>query len=261
MTSDTAICGARSAFGHASARPRLLPVSSALARPCPANMDPASRRCDPLRMRRISSRSVPIVSVFRPGDPDAITVLRLQAAVNDLGSLLRMVLYKQGSPAEINATYRYAVRMAAVHIESIKLLVRKDLPRLARRHFWRRGWEDAKAKAGELQKLIDDKRLLQVLAIVRHKFGGHYDSEYFVRALKLVDRGDLMELPGRGVHFNVCDILFDQVIAHESHSAYKLDDIDASVEAALNALMGVQQALLPAVTSLVFALYYEAEGK
>ncbi len=210
--------------------------------------------------RQTRSRSVRILAVFRPSDPDAITVLRLQAAVNDLGTLHRMILHKKGTTPEINATYRYALRMSALHLHAIRKTVKDDLPRLAKRHFRRRAYDKAAKQAAELSGLITDPRLLAVIGIARQKFAGHYDRDYFRRALALIDHGDLMELPGRGVHMNVCDILFDQILASESHREFAMSDIEKSVEAALNAVWDVQERLLPVVNALVFALYADAEG-
>jgi hypothetical protein len=209
------------------------------------------------------SRSVSVTAVFRPNDKDAISVLRLQAAVNDLGSLLRMVLHQEGTRAEINGASRYALRMGALHLNEIKKLVKKELPRLTARHFRRSGkaWRSANEKAREVQALIRDERLLQVIGMARQKFAGHYDADYYARALELLDRSDLMELPGRGVHYNVCDILFDQVFAKASHDAYKLENVRKSYEAALRAMLDLQLALLPVVNALVMALYADAEGR
>lgn len=208
----------------------------------------------------IRGRTVSILFVFRPDDPDALAVLRLRAAVNDLGTLIRMIQHKQGTTAEINATYRYALRMGALHIEAIKTLVKDEVPRLARRYFKAARFEEARERAKEAQQLIRDPRLSQVIGFARHKFAGHYDNDYFVRGLRLLDRGDLMELPASSVHFDVCDILFDQVLAHESHSAYKLNEVIDSVGAALEAMMDLQRALVTVGNALVFALHDDAQG-
>lgn len=207
------------------------------------------------------SRFVSILSVFRKGDPDAIVVLRMLAAVNDLGTLLRMIRDKQGTKPENAAAYRYALRMGALHIDSVKRMAKHDLPRLVRRHFWRPPWADAREHSERLSLLLADQRIAAIIGFARNKFAGHYDADYFERALGFIDRGDLMELPGAGMHFNVCDILFDQILAAESHSAYGLTDMVESAGAALNAFMEVQKAMIPVVSALVWALYAEAEGK
>jgi hypothetical protein len=180
--------------------------------------------------------------------------------VNDLGTLLRMVQHKQGTTAENNATYRYALRMGSLHIDSIKDLVKREVPRLSERYFRNVRYDHAAGKAREAQKMIRDPRLAQVIGIARNKFAGHYDNDYFARALNFLDRGDLMELPNRSIHFNVCDVLFDQVLAHESHSAFKMEEIGASVEAALRAMLDLQEALITVANALVFALYEDAQG-
>jgi hypothetical protein len=210
--------------------------------------------------RHLKSRSVPILSVFRKGDPDSITVLQLLAATNDLGTLMRMILHKQGTKSENNATYRYAMRMGALHIDSIKRLAKRELPRLVERHFWRKKWAEDRERARKLQELLEDERIAHVIGIARNKFAGHYDREFFEKALSLLDRGDLMELPGVGIHHNVGDILFDQVLARESHIAYKKSEIEDSLQQALNGFMDIQKALLPVVNALVVALYFDAEG-
>ncbi len=211
---------------------------------------------------RLVSRSVSVLAVFRPDDKDAIAVLQLQAAVNDLGALLRMVVHQRGTPIEIRGANRYALRMGALHLNEIKKLVKNELPRLTKRHFRRSGkaWKEVTEKAREVQALIRDERLLQVIGVARQKFAGHYDHDHFVQALELLDRSDLMELPGRGVHYNVCDILFDQVFAKTSHDVYKLEDVPRSYEAAIESMLKLQLALLPVVNALVMALYADAEG-
>jgi hypothetical protein len=209
----------------------------------------------------IVSRTVPIRFVFKPNDEDALLVLRLLAAVNDLGVLIRMVLHKQGTTVEKNATYRYALRYGALHIHEIRELAKVQVPRLARRYFTSVRYQGALAEAENLKDLIKDARLEKVTTFARKRWAAHYDKEYFERALSFIDRGDLMELPGRGMHFNVCDILFDQVLAHESHQAFKGEKIEDSVKAALEAILDLQRALITVANALVFALYDHAQGR
>jgi hypothetical protein len=212
----------------------------------------------------VRCKVLPIRRVFRPDDPDAITVLRLTAAANDLGTMLRMVFgaskRTKWTTAEANGAYRYAFRMGALHLDAIKKIVKRDLPAVVERFGRQRGFANLQTDAEDLQRMLAEPRISQVIAMARHGFAGHYDRERFVEALRLVDDGDLMEIPGRGVHHNACDRLFDVLLANVSHREFAHTDMLESVTSALHAALDIQMKLFPIVQALVVAMSKEGLG-
>ncbi len=215
------------------------------------------------------SRTVRIKAVFRPGDGDAVTVLRLLAAANDLFTLSRLLPGMRGAPEETPsqkaiaaAERRYVFRMSVLHCtEIIDLVNHADFNHAVERCARRGGrFENLTDDAASLRKKINGP-VRQVIEHFRNRFGGHYDRELFAQALTLLDGGDLMDLPGGVkfdyIHFNVTDRLFDVALIDKSHGHYRAADEEKSVEKAMNQVFDVMQDLMNVAVGMTWALFYE----
>jgi hypothetical protein len=208
----------------------------------------------------MKSRTVRIRAVFKPDDPDAVNVLRLAAAANDLDILARMLIEKKEDEAA-HGKRRYALRMTALHMSDIKgLLNHPDFDRVVARCARRRSLDALPEHAKTLRAAINRGPLGDVMGLARNGYAGHYDAEHFANALAQVESSELMDLPGHGCRHNVVDRLFDISLVEVSHSRYKLKDVEESIVAAMNDLLDLQRALIAVVQGLVAGLYAEAEG-
>jgi len=206
------------------------------------------------------TRTVRIRAVLKPDDPDAINVLRLAAAANDLDILARMLIEKK-EDAAAHGKRRYALRMTALHISDIKgLLNHQDFDRVVARCSRRRGFGDLANAARVLREVVNRGALREVMGLARNGYAGHYDAVLFAKALAQVEPSELMDLPSQGCRHNVVDRLFDISLVEVSHSRYRRGDEEESIKAAINDLLDLQGALIPVVQGLVAGLYAEAEG-
>jgi hypothetical protein len=208
----------------------------------------------------MKTRTVRIRAVFRPDDPDAVNVLRLAAAANDLDILARMLIEKK-EDAAAHGKRRYALRMTALHLSDVKdLLNHPDFDRVVTRCSRRRGFRDLPEAARVLRETANRGPLREVMGLARNGYAGHYDPGLFARALAQVESFELMDLPGQGCRHNVVDRLFDISLVEVSHARYRRGDEEESIRAAMNDLLDLHGALIPVVQGLVAGLYAEAEG-
>jgi hypothetical protein len=212
---------------------------------------------------------VKIRTAFRPGDPDAVTVLRLLAAANDLFTVARLLPAARGceesTPSQktaADAERRYLLRMTVLHLYEIKDLINHKDFEAAVSRIERLGGKYAKIRefASELRTTINRGHLREVMSHIRNSFVGHYDRDKTQHALDAVSDYDYMELPGadfRVIHFDVTDRLFDWSFADKSHHHYRGTDEGESAERALKELLEVNAALMDVVFALVFGMHDE----
>jgi hypothetical protein len=205
------------------------------------------------------SMTMRIRAVFRRGDEDAVNVLRLAAAANDLDMVARILLWEEDDVP--HSRRRYALRMSALHISEIADLVNhSDFSRVLQRCSRRSGFEEILALGHRLRLSVNAGPVRHVIGRARNGFGGHYDPKLIAAALEKVDDADLMDIPASGARHNVVDTLFDISFAEISHAQYRLDTVEESYKAAIGGILDVHNALVPLIQGVVAAMYAEAQG-
>ena len=145
------------------------------------------------------TQTIRIRAVFPPSDPDAVTILRLVAAANDLGMLFRML---QAAALEQTSPYgktiamgvrHYILRMSTIHLPDVwKLINHPDFERAISRlvvHVPQiREW------SSELKAALNRDPLRKIATAVRNEFAGHHDVQALAQALASVD-DSLMDVP------------------------------------------------------------------
>jgi hypothetical protein len=220
----------------------------------------------------VGTETIQVLAVYRPGDEDALTVLRLLAAANDLSSVARLMPGTRGVSEDTreqqdiaNAERRYLMRMSVLHFrEVMKLANTPDLDRVVERCARRGGkFRTLPELAAAFRENINGP-LRKVIEPLRNGFGGHYDREAFAGALKLLDDTDFMDMPlppTTAIYFNVTDRLFDAMLVKRSHAGFKQEDVERSVGLAMSAMAEAADNLLNLAIGLSWAMYYEAQDR
>jgi hypothetical protein len=214
------------------------------------------------------TRVVPIRSIFRSSDPDAVTVLRLLAAANDLRTMFRLMLdytSREGSSSysrSLSASVRnFVCRMGTIHLPDVWALVNSpDFHRVEER--LARRVPETRQLADAFRKSINRNPLRALIAGVRNSHAGHPDRAAFERGLSLVEPEAFMDVPlqtdGLGEHFNVTDQLFLALLIDDSHQRYKASDAEESVRLLLDEMIAAQMALCNLAGALFVGMYLDA---
>ena len=211
-------------------------------------------------------RMMPLKALFRDGSEEAVVVLRLAAATNDMRSAIRIFFAANDLDESKHDLRRraagdrlYALRMGASHLAEA---LRAFQSPAANKFFAVRSSREALAeRARAYRRRMDEEKFRQLVALIRNKVGAHYDAKTFREALRneatareLIEFGDGMELHQ---HLDCADVVFWSALGPWMSTHYHGLSEQESIVKALGELAELQQELTGLVYSMIGVLMEE----